>query len=69
MNPVMADAWLSAEIARAARDPGAKGVFRCSKWALKDHHHLTMAKQLTTTHRALTMLEDKRLTGPARLSS
>lgn len=28
VNPVMADAWLSAEIARAARDPGAKGVFR-----------------------------------------
>lgn len=28
VNPVMADAWLSGEIARAARDPGAKGVFR-----------------------------------------
>lgn len=29
VNPQRADAWLGGEIARAARDPGALGVFRC----------------------------------------
>jgi hypothetical protein len=33
VRPERADAWLGGEIARAARDPGALGVFRCGRRA------------------------------------
>lgn len=59
VNPVMADAWLSAEIARAARDPGAKGVFRQAPLRLK--HRMVKSKSIYKLSKGLVKVLSRKL--------